>query len=145
MPMAALRPRRGQSSRTMPKPSAWFRLAAQQGEADAQCMLGLMYSRGKASSRMRPKRLRLYRLAAERGHARAQLNLGRSYANGAGVLKDSVLAHMWFTIAGATGDEAAREQRDTLERSMSQAEISRATELARACLDLRLPGLRASI
>ena len=45
-----------------------------------------------------------------------------------------MLAHMWFTIAGATGDEAAREQRDTLERSMSQAEISRATELARACL-----------
>ena len=54
--------------------------------------------------------------------------------NGEGVLKDSVLAHMWFNIAGANGNEQAREYRDQVEQDMSRAEISRATELARACM-----------
>ena len=56
------------------------------------------------------------------------------YANGHGVLKDSVLAHMWSNIAGANGNEAARKQRDNLEDDMTRAEISRATELARTCM-----------
>ena len=56
------------------------------------------------------------------------------YANGRGVLKDSVLAHMWYNIAGANGNEAARELRDSLERDMTRAEVSRATELARVCM-----------
>ena len=77
----------------------------------------------------------LFRLAAEQGHASAQSYLGVMYAIGRGVLKDSVLAHMWLNIAGANGDEGARENRDTLERVMTRAEISRATELARECMD----------
>ena len=56
------------------------------------------------------------------------------FHNGEGVLKDSVLAHMWFNIAGANGNEAAREGRDNLERDMTRDEITRATELARACM-----------
>ena len=55
--------------------------------------------------------------------------------NGEGVLKDSVLAHMWFNIAGANGNEEARRRRDNLEPDMTGAQISRATELARACMD----------
>ena len=78
--------------------------------------------------------MRWYRLAAEQGLANAQFNLGVTYANGQGVLKDSVLAHMWLNIAGASGNEAAREPRDNLEDDMTRAEISRATELARACM-----------
>ena len=56
------------------------------------------------------------------------------YANARGVLKDSVLAHMWLNIADANGDPSARELRDNMERDMTRAEISRATELARACM-----------
>ena len=59
---------------------------------------------------------------------------GSCTPNGEGVLKDSVLAHMWSNIAGANGDEAARKQRDNLEDDMTRAEISRATELARTCM-----------
>ena len=61
-------------------------------------------------------------------------NLGLMHAKGEGVLKDSVLAHMWSNIAGANGNEAARELRDSLERDMTRAEVSRATELARVCM-----------
>ena len=77
--------------------------------------------------------VRWYRLAAEQGHASAQFLLGGTYANGEG-LEDSVLAHMWLNIAGANGDEAARERRDNLERDMTRAEVSRAAELARVCM-----------
>ena len=56
------------------------------------------------------------------------------YANGRGVLKDSVLAHMWSNICWRKRERSARELRDNLERDMTRAEISRATELARACM-----------
>ena len=56
------------------------------------------------------------------------------YLDGEGVLKDSFLAHMWFNVASANGDETAMESRDILELSMTRAEIGRATELARACM-----------
>ena len=78
--------------------------------------------------------VRWYRLAAEQGHA-AQVNLGGMYELGWGVLEDDVLAHMWFNIAGVNGHEDAREDRDNLERDMTLAEINRATELARECMD----------
>ena len=78
--------------------------------------------------------MRWFRRDADQGVAEAQFNLGVSYAKGQGVLKDSVRAHMWFNIAGANGNEAARKQRDNLEADMTRAEISRATELARACM-----------
>ena len=56
------------------------------------------------------------------------------YGNGEGVLRDLDLAHMWFNIAGANGDWAAKIMRDSLERDMTPAEIGRATELARECM-----------
>ena len=78
--------------------------------------------------------VRWYRLAAEQGDADAQFNLGLMYDNGRGVLKDSVLAHMWSNIAGANGNASAGKLRDSLERDMTRAEVTRATELARVCM-----------
>ena len=113
----------------------WYRLAAEQGHAYAQFRLGQMYATGgEGVLKDAGEAVRWYRLAAEQGDAEAQRNLGQMYAIGAGVLKDAVLAHMWFNIAGANGDEDAQELRDILERDMTRAEISRATELARACM-----------
>ncbi len=66
---------------------------------------------------------------SEQGYANAEVarfRLGTMY-------KDSVLAYIWFTIAGTNGNERAKDLRDDLERNMARAEISRATELARAC------------
>ena len=124
------------------------RQAAEQGDAAAQFSLGFMYHEGKGVLKDDAEAVRWYRLAAEQGIAAAQFNLGLRYKNGEGVqfnlglmysegkgvLKDSVLAHMWYNIAGANGNEAARKLRDNLEDDMTRAEISRATELARACV-----------
>ena len=112
----------------------WYRLAAEQGDADAQFYLGVSYANGEGVLKDEAEAVRWYRLSADQGDADAQYNLGVRYANGEGVLKDSVLAHMWFNIAGANGNEAAREGRDNLERDMTRDEITRATELARACM-----------
>ena len=78
--------------------------------------------------------MRWFRLAAEQGDAKAQFSLGVMHAAGVGVLKDSVLAHMWSNTAGANGNASARKFRDSLERDMTRAEVSRATELARVCM-----------
>ena len=112
----------------------WYRLAADQGHANAQFNLGVMYANGEGVPKDDAEAVKWYRLAADQGLANAQFNLGVTYANGQGVLKDSVLAHMWYNIAGANGNEAARKLRDNLEDDMTRAEISRATELARACM-----------
>ena len=48
-----------------------------------------------------------YRLAAEQGHAEAQINLGVMYETGRGVLQDNTMAHMWYNIASANGNEKA--------------------------------------
>ena len=56
------------------------------------------------------------------------------YFMGQGVRENHGRAHMWWNIAGANGHEAAREGRDHLERDMTRAEVSRASELARVCM-----------
>ena len=112
----------------------WYRLAADQGDAAAQFNLGVMYAKGAGVLKDDAEAVRWYRLAADQGDAIAQSNLGVMYATGRGVLKDSVLAHMWSNIAGTNGNARARKLRDHLERDMTRAEISRATELARECM-----------
>ena len=112
----------------------WYRLAAEQGHDSAQWSLGVMYATGEGVLKDEAEAVRWYRLAADQGDAIAQSNLGVMYATGRGVLKDSVLAHMWSNIAGTNGNARARKLRDHLERDMTRAEISRATELARECM-----------
>ncbi len=92
------------------------RQATEQGDPNAQFVLGLDYSNGwRGVPQDDQEAVRWYRLAAEQGEvnarfklgADAQFNLGLMYANGRGVLKDSALAHMWPIIAGANGHETA--------------------------------------
>ena len=52
-----------------------IRLAAEQGDADAQYNLGTMYATGQGLSQNNAEAARWYRLAAEQGDANAQRNL----------------------------------------------------------------------
>ena len=63
----------------------WYRLAADQGDADAQLNLGGMYARGEGVPQDYREALKWYRLAADQGHADAQSNLGGMYYEGRGV------------------------------------------------------------
>ena len=52
--------------------------------------------------------VRWFRRAAEQGNEVAQGFLGRMYTSGEGVLRDLVLAHMWYNIAGANGHSMSK-------------------------------------
>src|SRR5258705_175806 len=64
-----------------------FKLAVDQGNADAQDNLGLMYAQGRGGlSKDEAEAARLFKLAADQGNPGAQTNLGFMYAQGRGGL-----------------------------------------------------------
>ena len=73
--------------------------AAEQGDADAQNNLGVMYIRGEGVTQDSAEAGQWYRQAAEQGHARAQYNLGVMYIRGEGVTQDSAEAARWYRQA----------------------------------------------
>ncbi len=115
-----------------------FKPLAEQGNADAQFRLGFMYHTGEGVLQDYREAMKWYRLAAEQGHAGAQHNLGVMYHNGEGVKKDNKKAHMWYNIARANGDDQAGDNIKRLTEgiypSMTQADISKAQDMARQCL-----------
>lgn len=118
----------------------WYRIAAAQGDVDAQTNLGVMYHEGEGVTQDYTEAMRLYRLAATQGVADAQNNLGTMYAKGEGVIQDNVYAHMWFNIAASRGSARAVEFRDRMTKKMTTADISKAQDLARACLQKNFKG-----
>jgi TPR repeat protein len=70
-----------------------------QGNADAQDILAIMYYVGQGVPQNRAEAIRLYRLAAEQGNAHAQDALGFAYQNGVGVQRDVSEAAKWFRNA----------------------------------------------
>ena len=67
---------------------AWYRKAAEQGNADAQNNLGVMYAAGRGVARDDTEAVDWYRKSAEQGNVLAQQNLERMYADGRGVPRD---------------------------------------------------------
>ena len=60
------------SLRIIRKQLKWYRLAAEQGDANGQFKLGLMYDKGCDVDQDYMEAARWYRLAAEQGHGEAQ-------------------------------------------------------------------------
>ena len=81
----------------------WYRLAADQGLADAQNRLAVMLSAGHGTAADHNEAARWYRKAADQGHAAAQNNLGRCYERGEGVTGSPVLAAQWFQKSADQG------------------------------------------
>ena len=87
--------------------------AAEQGDAAAQCNLGVMYDKGEGVKQDDYEAVKWYRKAAEQGLVEAQFNLGNMYADGRGVKQDVYEAVKWFRKAAKQGDADAI---DALER-----------------------------
>ncbi len=81
---------------------------AQQGDAPAQTILGLMYFNGQGVAKNDATAVTWYRRAAEQGYAGAQNNLGLMYFNGRGVAKNDATALAWFIKAAEQGDASAQ-------------------------------------
>lgn len=84
-----------------------FRAAAEEGHADSQFNLGLMYEKGIGVGKDENEALTWYLKAALQGNAYAQFNLAVLYENGRGSDVDFVEAHQWYRRAAAQGDGLA--------------------------------------
>ena len=111
-----------------------WRPLAEQGHAGVQHNLALMYTSGEGVPQDYAEAVKWWRRAAEQGHASAQGSLGVMYEFGRGTLKDNVMAHMWFNIASANGHSVSGKWRDETAGLMTQADISKAQEMARECM-----------
>ncbi len=86
---------------------AGFKKLAEQGDADAQFDLGVMYADGQGVPKDEQQAGAWYRKAAEQGNANAQYNLGLMYGKGEGFPKDNQSAYFWFLLASAQGHQNA--------------------------------------
>ena len=81
---------------------------AEQGYANAQFMLGLIYSKGDGVLKDHAEAVKWYRLAAKQGYVASQYNLGLMYWEGNGVIKDHAEAVKWFRLAAEQGHDYAQ-------------------------------------
>ena len=80
-----------------------LRMAAEQGDADAQIQLARSYFNGIGVPQDDTQGVRWSRLAAEQGHVDAQYALASVYFLGRGVAKDEVQAVRWRRMAAEQG------------------------------------------
>jgi TPR repeat protein len=78
---------------------------AEQGDAEAQFNLGVMYDNGDGVAQNYAEAVRWYRLAAKQGYAVAQNYLGAMYDNGEGVERDHEEAVRWYRLADGQENE----------------------------------------
>jgi hypothetical protein len=53
------------------------------------------------------------------------------YGIGQGVIKDYVMAHMYWNVAAASGDEGAAIERGMIAKKMTPSQLEKAQDLAR--------------
>jgi hypothetical protein len=81
----------------------WYQKAAEQGYAQAQNNLGVLYATGEGVERDPKQAVYWYQKAAEQGYAPAQFNLGVMYYKGNGVAFDVNRAVYWHQKAAEQG------------------------------------------
>ena len=91
----------------------WLPLA-QQGNANAQHNLGVMYDTGKGVPQDYAQALTWYRRAADQGHAKAQYNVGVMYHKGQGVPQNYSQAVQWYRKAVEQGEGDAQNNLGTM-------------------------------
>lgn len=85
-----------------------IRASAEEGDAEAQYKLGLMYDAGQVVTQNKAEAVKWYRLAAEQEYARAQNNLGTMYFYGTGVPQNSAEGAKWYRLAAEQGISEAQ-------------------------------------
>jgi hypothetical protein len=117
-----------------------FRTLAEQGFAEAQYNLGVMYDNGKGVPQNYAQAVQWYRKAAEQGVAEAQNNLGLMYAKGLGVPQKNEVAYALYNLSAAgdpSSNNPATNNRTALADKMTTSEIVAGQALTR---ELAKPG-----
>ncbi len=117
-----------------------WRPLAEQGNAEAETLLGAMYWSGEGVPRDHREAARLYLRAAQQGYARAQNDIGFMYGFGEGIPPpDGVQAYKWISLAiqrytskNQNRLDQAIKDRATLKARMSPAQLAEAERQIRA-------------
>jgi len=116
--------------------AVWLPLA-EDGDSEAQSIVGEIYERGLAGEPNYQAAVEWYRRAAEQGYARAQFNLGTLYEQGLGVPADPLAALNWYrrasglaadsvifrSAAAAAEDELRAELQTEIEQRDRQIDV----------------------
>lgn len=113
---------------------AIWRPLAEQGNAEAQTLLGAMYWSGDGLPRNHAEAAKWYLRAAQQGYARAQNDIGFMYGFGEGIPpRDDVQAYKWISLAithytAKNQDrlDQAIKDRATLKARMTAAQLAQA-------------------
>ncbi len=97
----------GQPADFFRAPSEWRRMA-EQGQAEAQYNLGIMYEYGRGVRQNDVEAVKWYRKASVQGLSIAQYKLGIMYDNGWGVPASDTEAVRWYRNAAERGHPLAK-------------------------------------
>lgn len=133
---------------------AWreFKPLADQGIAEAQYQVGVMYDHGQSVKRSYRTAAQWYERAAEQGHSGAQFSLGFMFYNGSGEKDDPVAqnftaAAAWLTRAAASGIGEAQYMLSNmyLRGDGVARDLDRAVRLATGAARKGVPGARYNL
>lgn len=95
----------------------WFRKAAEQGNAEAQYTLGVMYDNGRGVTRDLKEAVKLHRKSIEQENSVRQADLARIYTNCSGVAKyeNEALKLYKLSVAPRVTSDLTEENSETLE------------------------------
>lgn len=117
---------------------------AERGSSLAQRTLGKRFATGtKGATKDMGQAIYWWKMAADNGDPMAQFNLGMAYLQGAGTSQDRVRAHMWLSLAAASGKmtvsgqhskKIAESEKKAIEADMVPGQIEESQALAQAWL-----------
>lgn len=86
----------------------WYKKASDNGSADAQCSIALLYFYGKGVKQDYKKAKDWLDLSASKEHAKSQYILGCMYYDGIGVKRDKLLSIQWYEKSANQGYDKAQ-------------------------------------
>ncbi len=122
-----------------------LRKRAEQGDAEAQFMLGTLYRNGDGVLQNDTQAVEWFQRAANQGYVRALSALGSSYWAGRGVRQDYSQAYFWYELALAKGDQNSKSLLEGISTQLTREQVTNARQQAEAWLQVHnQPGKIAS-
>ena len=107
-----------------------IKMQAEDGNAQAQFKLGIMYFYGQETAQNYMEALKWFNKAAKQNNPKAQYNLGVMYSLGEGVPQDYIKSYIWFSLAYSNGFEQAKSKILLLNKVMTASEMENAAAQA---------------
>lgn len=106
------------------KAATWLRKAANQNNAWAGNVMGVMYQNGFGVERDLAEATRWFRRAAAEGDAKAQSNIGQMYCVGNGVQADPAEGYKWLALSAEQNEITAIKFLEDFQTGMTAEQIA---------------------